>query len=58
MYINIVLVANKQNSVQSTHFFKMATNLGHRELANAVTNADHAGILKHLSKDMVEDHRS
>lgn len=44
-------------SVEHAFFFKMATDMGYKDLADRIMNAEHAGVVKRLSKDMAEDER-
>ena len=44
-------------SVEHAFFFKMATDMGYKDLADRIMNAEHAGVVKRLSKDMAEDDR-
>ena len=44
-------------SVEHAFFFKMATDLGYHELAERIKNAEHAGVVKRLSKNMEENDR-
>ena len=44
-------------SVEHAFFWKMSIDLGYKELASAIRGAEHAGIVKRLSKHIPEDER-
>ena len=48
---------NLFKTVEHAFFYKMAVDLGHAELADKIRNAEHAGVVKRLSKEIEEENR-
>ena len=50
-------IAEPFKTVEHAFFYKMAVDLGHAELADKIKNAEHAGVVKRLSKEIEEENR-